>query len=368
MKILYIILVMVHGLIHLLGFVKGFGFKEIKELTISVSKPMGLIWLSAVILIWTYGILYLFNPRHTWIVGIVVVAVSQTLIIIFWKDARFGTIPNILILLVSMASLGYHNYQKLVLKDTRLLVSKNVSIENKIVNESVIHHLPEPVKNWLRNSGAIGKPYISVGKVTQTAQLRMKAEQERWMSATAIQHTTIDSPGFIWTVDVKMNGLINFQGRDKFESGKGEMLIKMNSLINIVHEKGEKLDEASLQRFLGEMVWFPSLALSPYINWEPINDSAAKATMAYKGTKGSGTFYFNSNGDVIKFSAMRFKGNRTEDVRHEWIMNITDYKTFDGIKVPARMTSTWKLDKTDWTWLKLEISEIKYQFGPARLD
>ena len=108
------------------------------------------------------------------------------------------------------------------------------------------------------------------------------------------------------------------------------------------------------------MVWFPSLALSPYINWEPINDTTAKATMTYKGTKGSGTFYFNSNGDVIKFSAMRFKETRAEDVRHEWIMNITGYKTFEGIKVPARMTSTWKLDKTDWTWLKLEISDIKY--------
>ena len=118
----------------------------------------------------------------------------------------------------------------------------------------------------------------------------MKPEQEKWMTASAIQYTTIDNPAFIWKVDVKMNSLLNFQGLDKFENGKGEMLIKINSLINVVNEQGKKLDEGTLQRYLGEMVWFPSLALSPYITWVQINDTTAKATMSYKGTHGSGTF------------------------------------------------------------------------------
>ncbi|MDN5330561.1 MAG: hypothetical protein PWP35_2348 [Bacteroidales bacterium] len=37
------------------------------------------------------------------------------------------------------------------------------------------------------------------------------------------------------------------------------MLIKVNSLIPVVNEKGNKLDEGTLQRYLGEIVWFPSL-------------------------------------------------------------------------------------------------------------
>jgi hypothetical protein len=174
------------------------------------------------------------------------------------------------------------------------------------------------------------------------------------------QYTTIDNPAFIWTVDVKMNSFLSFQGRDKYDEGKGEMLIKLNSLFNVVNERGEKLDEGTLQRYLGEMVWFPSLALSPYITWEQIDENTAKATMTYKGTSGSGTFYFNSNGVVTKFSALRFNGNDTHAKRQNWEMNILDYKTFEGIKVPAKMTSTWKLDEEDWTWLKLEVTEIKY--------
>jgi hypothetical protein len=41
-------------------------------------------------------------------------------------------------------------------------------------------------------------------------------------------------------------------------------------------------------------------------------------------------------------------------------MNISDYATFEGITAPAKMISTWKLDSGDWTWLKLEVTEIRY--------
>ncbi len=360
MKIVFLIIVFIHGLIHLLGFVKGYGLKEVKELTLPISKPMGLVWLTATALFLMYGILYSANSEYAWLIGLISVLMSQILIITFWKDARFGTIPNIVILIVSIISFGFHSFQKLVHQETNHILSQNKALDEKVITENAIKGLPEPVKNWLRHSGAIGKPYMSVGKVMQKAEIKMKPDQNNWMSATAIQYTTIDNPAFIWTVDVKMNSFLNFQGRDKFENGKGEMLIKLNSLFNVVNEKGAKMDESTAQRYLGEMVWFTSLALGPYISWKPINDTTASATLTYKGAKGSGTFYFNSKGDVTKYSALRYKGNDVDAKREEWVMSINDYKTFENIKVPAIMTATWKLNEGDWTWLKLEVLDIKY--------
>jgi len=363
MRIAFLIIVFLHGLIHLLGFVKGFELKEVKELTLPISKPMGILWLSATILYFTYGALYLSNSKYAWLIGFLAVFISQILVFLFWKDAKFGTIPNVIILAVSMASFGSYNFQKLVQQETAQLLSKNEHAEkrteNSTVDESALSNLPEPVRKWLRNSGIFGKSFISYGKITQAAEMQMKPGQKNWLTATATQYTTIDNPAFIWSVNVKMNGLLNFTGRDKFEDGKGEMLIKMNSLMNVVNERGEKLDEGTLQRYLGEMVWFPSLALSPHITWEPIDGNTAKATMTYKGTAGSGTFYFNENGEVTKFSALRYNGNEPSAKRHDWIMDIADYNTFEGIKVPSKMTSTWKLDEGDWTWLKLEVTDIK---------
>ena len=107
MKLIFHIIVSIHGLIHLLGFFKAFGFKEIEELTLPISKPMGIAWISATILFLIYGILHYTNNKQAWLIGLVAVLVSQILIICFWKDAKFGTIPNLIILIVSLVGLGF---------------------------------------------------------------------------------------------------------------------------------------------------------------------------------------------------------------------------------------------------------------------
>lgn len=365
MRIAFLIIVLLHGLLHLLGFVKGFGLKEVKNLTMPISKPMGLLWLAATILFILYGISYFLHNKYSWILGILVILISQFLIIIFWKAARFGTLPNIIVLVVSIISYGHFSFQKMTSLESTALLSQTKNANSRQLSKNDIRELPKPIKKWLENSGAIGKPMITKAKVTQEAKMKMKPEQEDWLDAKAIQYSTIDVPGFIWTVDVKMNPLISFQGRDKYTGGNGEMLIKLFSLINVVNETGEKLNEGTLQRYLGEMVWFPSLAISNYISWESINDTTAKATMDYKGTKASGTFYFNSAGDFIKFSADRFKSNEKDSKRYEWILTVDDYKSFEGIKVPSKMKATWKLENMDWNWLKLEIMDIKYNENVA---
>jgi len=59
-------------------------------------------------------------------------------------------------------------------------------------------------------------------------------------------------------------------------------------------------------------------------------------------------------------------GNDENSRRYEWIILVEEQKIFEGIKVPSKMTATWKLDEGDWTWLKLEINEIKYNENATR--
>ncbi|MFN8673102.1 MAG: DUF6544 family protein [Candidatus Sericytochromatia bacterium] len=360
MRIELIIISLIHGLIHSLGFVKGFEFKEIKELSSPISKEMGILWLISSLLFLLYTSAIFFNHKYSWFIGFIAVLLSQFLIILFWKDAKFGTLPNFIILIASIISYGNYSFEKMVQLETNIILDKNKLPKEKLVSENDLNKLPYAVKKWLNSSGIIGKPYINIGKVFQKAEMKLKPEQTDWLKATAIQYSTIDNPSFIWSVSVKMNNFINFKGRDKFEDGKGNMLIKLNSIINIVNEKGTKLDEGTIQRYLGEMVWFPSLALSPYITWKEINKNTAIAIMEYKGTKCDGTFYFNNEGDFIKYTTLRYKGNKPEDKRYEWVLLVDEYKTFNGIKIPSKMKATWKLENTDWTWLKLDIIDIKY--------
>jgi len=135
----------------------------------------------------------------------------------------------------------------------------------------------------------------------------------------------------------------------------------MFSIIPLVNLKdNSKLNQATLQRFLAEIVWFPSAALSPFISWEQITDTTVKATMSYLGTKGSGTFYFNKNGDFEKFEAMRYMDVEENSEPKLWTVTTIKTEERNGIRIPVELNADWKLENGNWTWLKLKINEINY--------
>lgn len=267
---------------------------------------------------------------------------------------------GIIIIIVGLTLYCSYIFKLMTDNETKNILSSVSLKETRIIKEQDIVNLPQSIQKWLRSSGVIGKEEIKLTYVKQKALMKLKPEQTKWYSADAIQYITTQKPAFIWTVDMDMMPLIKIKGRDKSVEGKGEMLIKLNSLINIVNDDGEKIDEGALQRYLAEIVWSPSSAISPYIEWEEIDSLSAKAIINYKGTVASGTFYFNEKGDFVKFTTMRYKDNYPKSKRYPWVITVQEYKTFEGIRVPSKTKITWELDKADWTWLNLEIQDIKY--------
>lgn len=99
MKTAIIFIILLHGLIHLMGFMKAFGLAEFSELTLLINQSWGILWLIAALLLALSGILLWINQTTWWIPAIAGVILSQVLIFAFWQDARFGTIPNVAILI-----------------------------------------------------------------------------------------------------------------------------------------------------------------------------------------------------------------------------------------------------------------------------
>jgi hypothetical protein len=360
MKYLFSIIILLHGTIHLIGFAKAFNLAEVPQLSIGISKLYGLIWLLVFILFTISGIACLSGTRWWSILAIIAVIISVLLSFLVWKDARFASIPNIIILVVASLSLAQVNFNNKVSNEISQIMEETDSDNHSIVSPEELSGLPSPVAKWLEVSGVVGKEKANTVCLSQKVRMKLKPGQDTWNDATAEQYFTTQNPAFIWKVEMNMSPFIKITGRDRFANGKGEMMIKLFSIINIANEKGVKIDEGTLQRYLGEIVWFPSAALSPYISWEEIDSLSAKASMNYKGTSGSGIFHFNENGDFIQYSTFRYKGNEAGSVKHEWLINVNDRAIINGIKIPVKMKATWKLDDGDWTWLDMELTDVKY--------
>ncbi|WP_130276087.1 DUF6544 family protein [Cecembia calidifontis] len=234
----------------------------------------------------------------------------------------------------------------------------------RTITTNDITNLPLAVQRWLKFSGVIGKPGIETLCMEQSYKIKLKPEQVEWYEAQAYQYSTTQPPAFIWTVDMKMMPLLYAYGRDKFIHGEGEMLIKLLSLFPVAKDgPNPQINESALQRYLGELVWYPSAAILDHFTWKEIDENKAEVIMTFDQTQGSGIFEFDQEGKLIRFTAQRYMGSGPDAVKKEWIVKVLDYKEFDGITLPNRCNATWKLDSGDWTWAEFEVNHVAFNTG-----
>lgn len=182
-----------------------------------------------------------------------------------------------------------------------------------------------------------------------------------WMPFNATQYITSTEPGYIWNVKVRWQPMIFLTGRDKLDNGEGAMQMKLLSLWNMADvSDNEEINSGSLVRWLAEICWSPAMAVSHAIKWQAIDSATAQAIVTAGSARISGIFYFNTNGDVTKFTARRYKSGKGPSSLETWQVDMLGYKTFHGIRIPNRCRVTWKLSNGDFTWLELEITDIDY--------
>jgi len=365
LRILFSIIVAVHALIHIMGFVKAFNITEIKELTVPISKTMGILWLLAALLFIAALIMFLAGKSMWWMLAAPALILSQILIFVYWQDAKFGALANIIILLPTVVAYGHSNMLSMAQHELSAMRPEHAT--SSTVTNAQLEELPPVVANWLKNTNVIGRETIRRVHLKQTGELRIK-QDGKWMPFTAEQWFTTDEPNFLWLAHVNAGPGFYFIGRDKYVNGHGHMLIKILSLIPVADASGPKTDQGTMLRYLAETVWFPTAALNNNITWEAIDSTSARATMTFKGVTASGEFTFNETGDVISFQAQRYYGGGKDATMETWfIENTSDgFKELNGIRIPTKSTVTWKFDDGNFEWLRLEITDIEYNENAIR--
>lgn len=360
LKLLFTFFIAIHGAIHLMGFAKAFNYAEIKEITGAISRPAGAIWLSCAILLAAVSIMFVTDNKLWWAGAIPAAVISQGLIISCFADAKFGTIPNIIILLAAAVAFGSWNFERDSMRAVEELAAASKP-ETPVITADKAATLPPSIKKWLERSGAIGKKLPPVIRLSQSGLLRTSPDGP-WMPVTARQWLSAEKPGFVWIANIDAGYGIHISGCDRYLGGRGNMLIKVMSLLTVADSKGKQIDQGTLLRFLGESVWAPNALLSPHIKLEQAGPDAVSATMNYEGVEASGTYRFTPEGDFKSFEAKRFYDRKEGATLEDWLVTAEPdgYREFDGIRVAAKMSVTWKLKQGDFTWYKLNIDNIEY--------
>lgn len=360
MRLFFLILVLFHGLIHLLGFVKAFGFKEVKELTLFISKPAGIIWLLIAAIFLLYGIFYYLNNKYACFIGMAAVIASQVLIFYFWKDAKFGTIANIIILVISFIGLGSYLLHNEFINRVKSDFIENNSYSTEILTESDILHLPPIVQKYLHFTKSIGQSKIKNFRAEFTGGMRSKPEDE-YMKLQSVQYNFYQKPSRYFYMTASKMGL-PATGLHLYENVTASFEVKLLNWFKVVDAKGDKMNQAETVTLLNDMCFIaPGTLIDKRISWEIINDTTVLAKYKNENIRISAILYFNENGKLLNFiSNDRFDTDGKKYDSYPWATPVENYKMINGYFLPSKAKLIYQKPEGNFTYGELEYKSVKY--------
>lgn len=371
MRVALTVLLLVHGGIHLLGFVKAWGLAAVPQLTgrtvlalsAGATRVVGVLWLAACVLLLGAAAMRVARSPSWWMVAAAGVLLSQALVVLQWHDAKAGTAANVILALAVAMAGATARFEGRAEREARELFARAVAAgSSETVRPQHLAGLPPPVRRWLDRAGVVGKPLASTVRLRQRGQLHT-APDGPWLPVEAVQYFGVSEPGFVWWMESRMMKVLPVAGRDKYVAGRGEMLVELGGLFDVANERGDKIDQGAMLRYLAEIIWFPSAALRPYVSWEAVDDRSAKATMRHEGREVSAVLTVDAQGRVTEIEARRFFG--ASGALERWGGRCTEWRVVRGVEIPVRGKVIWFLQAGDFEFFDWEITDA--ESDPATL-
>jgi hypothetical protein len=362
MVIAFCLILLLHALIHLMGFVKAFGYAELPQLKCPIPRPVGLLWLLATLLLVSALLLFIGHSGVWWFAAAAGTVVSQIVIILSWKDARFGTILNFLILVpVVVAFTGSlpSSLQNRYRAESEKRLTGNPQMQ--MVTEEDIRHCPPQVQRYLRYAGVIGKPMV------RNFRARFRGEMKRtvggsWMEIHASQYDFFDDPARIFYIEGSLFG-VPFNGLHCYRGGEARMEISVAALVPVADARGEKMNRSETVTFFNDMCLIaPATLVDTSIRWEQIDPSSVKAVFSNGGNTITATLIFGENGELMNFSSddRYLSPDGVSYENYPWETPVLSYGDFGNRTVADEAEAKWLMPEGDYLYARFTLESVEY--------
>ncbi|MCC7232684.1 MAG: hypothetical protein IT242_07050 [Bacteroidia bacterium] len=360
-RIVFILILFSHGLIHSLGILQAFGLTPPKRLSHPISGFQGIFWLLTLLMFFLTLIAYIFHREYWWALAFTSVIFSQALIFIHWKDAKAGTLANILILAGAITSYGKWQFHRKYYSDVKYNLENNISGPDRNLTENDLEGLPCKVQKYIRYSGSVGKPMVNYFMVTFSGKMRQD-ESTDWMPFTSEQYNFFNSPVRLFFMNAEMNHL-NVRGYHRYMNSSASMDIRMLSLFRIRYQSGHEMDTSETVTFFNDMCCLaPATLVDKRIKWLESDSNRVRASFTANGITIFAWLVFNDTGQLVNFiSADRSatdKDNRMN--KYPWSTPLQKYKNFHGYNLPGYAEAIYTYPSGDFCYGNFEITGIEY--------
>jgi hypothetical protein len=248
---------------------------------------------------------------------------------------------------------------KTIQRDGLILLQHSEQAQPALITQGQVQSLPEPIQRYLNYAQVVGKESIRAVRLRQQGVMRTQPGQ-KWLSFVAQQYFTTTPPAFLWHATMRLFPFAWIAATDRFTGGHGNMRIQLMSIIPMGNARGPEMDQSEMQRYLAEMIWFPTAWLSDTIEWQAIDAHSVKATMRASGVKAAVVLHVNEQGQLTQVTADRYKEEHGHYLLAPWSGQVDEYQEVEGMRIPTRIAITWHLASGDFTWFRCKITQIEY--------
>lgn len=364
MRIFITVVILVHGLIHFLGFLKSVKPQSVKELSQNISKQRGILWLFSAILLTVTAVTYFMMLDWWWILALPAVIISQILIISAWKDARFGTIANIIILTAAIIGYISKSFEDEFRSDVKEALSVAKNYESDIITERDLQHLPAVVQKYLKYSGVLGKERLQNVRIEFEGELRSRKME--WFPFRSKQYNTFDPPTRSFFMYGDMMGT-SVPGYHSYKDGKASMLVKLFGLIPVADNKGELMNIAETVTVFNDMcLMAPASLVDKRVTWGSSDSTYADAIFTNNDISISARLLFNEIGQLTDFiSDDRFDISGDTPMKFRFSTPVKDYKKIGGSNVMSYGEAVWHYPNGEFVYGKFRLKNIDYNCNHA---
>lgn len=272
--------------------------------------------------------------------------------IVFWAAVALTGVVGL------AANINKLRFKKRISDEARDLLAR---AEPNAPLDDVAHlALPVPVQRYVR--WAIEQPGRAVksARLKHGGQFRTKLDGP-WSRIEGQEYFLTNPPAFLWWGRIHLVPGVWFDVRDSSIDGTGSMHAELESMVTVVDVAGTDLDSGAMSRLLGELVWVPSALLDArYVQWEPVDDRRALATLEVDGGTVACTFEFDAEGAPIRISADRVRDVDGRGVLTPWSVQNSDFRWERGMRVPHRSIVYWHIDGKRTPYADFTLQRIDY--------
>ena len=244
--------------------------------------------------------------------------------------------------LVSRGPLGLRGeYRRRIAEVT---TSASASMPTPVVTEADLRHLPAPVANYVRRSGAIGRPRVTVMHAVMHGRIRSGPDAP-WMPFAAEQ---VNSFAGKWRrlffMDATMRGL-PVDVLHVYDGGHATMRARVCSLIPVVDASGTDMSRAERVTVVNDIcVLAPGVLPFADAVWEEVDARRARAVFHIDGQDVHVELAFGEDGDLLDFVSddrLRADDRGTSFARQRWSTPILRMAEQNGHVLPSHGEARW---------------------------